>query len=58
MNRGDKVIHLNNPSEVLTVVSPPSSNGYEYMVCETFDPTDLSCIKVTGSPQFFIPITV
>jgi hypothetical protein len=54
MERGQKVYHKRHPQVQLTIVSPPSSNGYEIMVCEVFDSRNMCFWIITDKPENFI----
>lgn len=53
MERGNIVHHLRHPHIPLKVVSPPQNNGFEYMICEVFDPRKLCWYVITDKPEFF-----
>lgn len=53
MRRGDLVRHTSCPKLVFKVVSPPSSNGWEYMVCERFVANKVAFELITDSPNNF-----
>lgn len=53
MKENQKVYHKKHGGMIFKVVSPSSSNGSKYMVCEVFVANRMEFVIITDSPDNF-----